>query len=284
MSLSNLIKPVHYVTVEDTLVIEPAPYQWRAPSSPPAQSEADAEAAKRQVELDEWTEMKNRILRDAEELAEQRIREAMDEAERRRAEADAEIRAWWEESRGRDADARQEAFAEGREAGYREGIAEAEAAVRQQYAEQLEEARQVLDSAYDQKRHIIREAEPFLIDLGTAVAEKIVQRQLTVEPDWILALTKSMLSRKREKGAITLCVAPSNFSFFQDARDELVLAVDSQAELHIVPDATVQDQGCVIRTEFGSVDARIDTQLQEIKQALLHVALSEDEDDGPAAS
>lgn len=61
------------------------------------------------------------------------------------------------------------------------------------------------------------------------------------------------------------------------AREELSLAVDSQAELQILPDSTVKDQGCVIRSSFGSIDARIDTQLAEIKKELVRIALDTDE-------
>jgi flagellar assembly protein FliH len=48
--------------------------------------------------------------------------------------------------------------------------------------------------------------------------------------------------------------------------------LDGQAELSIIPDYSVQDEGCVIRTPLGSVDAKIDTQLKEIKQVLLEIA------------
>ncbi|MNG37780.1 flagellar assembly protein H [compost metagenome] len=55
------------------------------------------------------------------------------------------------------------------------------------------------------------------------------------------------------------------------------MAVDSQAELQILPDSTVKDHGCVIRSSFGSIDARIDTQLAEIKKELIRIALDTDE-------
>ena len=57
-------------------------------------------------------------------------------------------------------------------------------------------------------------------------------------------------------------------------------AIDSQAELQIVPDSTVKDYGCVIRSSFGSIDARIDTQLSEIKRELIQLAHHSDEERG----
>lgn len=68
---------------------------------------------------------------------------------------------------------------------------------------------------------------------------------------------------------------PSSPLFKQ--REELSFAIDSQAELKILPDASVKDRGCVIRSAYGSVDARIDTQLTEIKKELIRVALDQEE-------
>lgn len=50
-----------------------------------------------------------------------------------------------------------------------------------------------------------------------------------------------------------------------------------KAELQILPDSTVKDMGCVIRSSFGSIDARIDTQLAEIKKSLVRIALDAEE-------
>lgn len=80
------------------------------------------------------------------------------------------------------------------------------------------EAQAVLNEAYQAKDQIIQEAEPFLVELSSAIAEKIIDRQLTEDTDLMLDLIKKNLSRKREQGVITLCVAPSQFSFVQAAR------------------------------------------------------------------
>ena len=58
------------------------------------------------------------------------------------------------------------------------------------------------------------------------------------------------------------------------------LAADSEAELQIVPDVTVDEGGCVVRTSFGSIDARIDTQLSELKAVLMEVATRAEEGAG----
>ncbi len=130
------------------------------------------------------------------------------------------------------------------------------------------------------REQIIQEAEPFLVELSCAIAEKIIGQQLTLAPEMAIELIRKSLSRRREQGVITLCVAPGQLAFVQAAREELHFAIDSQAELQILPDSTVKDNGCVIRSAYGSIDARIDTQLAEIKRELMHLAHHSGEERG----
>lgn len=284
MSLSNLIKPDGYIALEQAKLVhhlENWILERRAESM--RESLADEEHSQSDEELARIESMKDEMIQDAEKMAEERIRQAQEEADRLRAEAEAEIAAWWEERRSHDGETEETARNQGYQMGYREGILKADEEVRNEYSQMTQEAAGVLEQSYRLKNQIIQEAEPFLIELSAAIAEKIIGKQLTLEPSWIRDMARSVLSRKRENGVITLCVAPQHFAYFHDARDELLLAVDSQAELVILPDSTVSDYGCVVRTDFGSIDARIDTQLKEIKQALASLAtMGEQSEEGDA--
>jgi flagellar assembly protein FliH len=277
--LSNLIKSSHVVSLEDLRRLELIrKYQ------PPARAQdGDADGGQDlQTSL-----LREQILRDAETAAEARIRQAAEQAEQMRREAEEQIERWWQERRAADLEITESARQAGYEQGYAEGRAEAEETVRREWMDRLTEAKALLEDAYRMKERIIQEAEPFLIELSVAIAGKIVDRELERSPEWVIELIRKALARRREQGVVTLCVAPGQLGFVLAARDELEMAVDSQAELQIVPDPTVADRGCVIRTSFGSIDARIDTQLEEIKQALLQAAAEAGErrltDDGVQA-
>ncbi|GIP33066.1 flagellar assembly protein FliH [Paenibacillus sp. J2TS4] len=274
--MSKLIKPGGYISLDDTKVVNPLLHLDKLeragahPAGPLPYTEEEEQ------EIVQAKQLKEQILRDAEQLAEEQIRQAMEEAHQVKEQAKQELDSWWQEQRRLDLEERERSQAQGFQEGYDTGVQQAKEDISKQYENTMAEARTILEQAYETKRQIIRDAEPFLIELSCAIAEKIVQQQLTVSPEWVLAMTKEMLARKRERGTITLCVAPQSFAYLQGARDELKLVVDSQAELEIVPDSSVQDQGCVVRSEFGSIDARIETQLAEIKNALLEVAAAQE--------
>ncbi|MNW30494.1 flagellar assembly protein H [compost metagenome] len=222
-------------------------------------------------------ETRKQMLADAKEFAEEQVRAASEEAEQLLADARAQIEAWWNERRQQDEHLIEAVKSEGFSQGFEEGKTEAQNTLQSKIEEMMSEASSVLQQAYTEKERIIQEAEPFLVELSCAIAEKVIDKQLDLEPEYTIELIKKSLSRKREQGVLTLCIAPSNFAFVQAAREELSLVIDSQAELQILPDPSVQDKGCVIRSSFGSVDARIDTQLVEIKKALLRITQQTEE-------
>lgn len=220
----------------------------------------------------EAEELKAKILSDAEQHAQQIIDQTKQEMAEMKKKAEAEIEQWWIQKRAEDQAVTAEAQKKGYDEGYRTGKAEAEQAVQQRYQQMISEANEIIEQARQEKERRIAESEAFLIELSCEIAEKIISKQLSLESEWKKDLVKQMLSKKREQGLITLCVNPKSYGLMQDARDELQLVLGSNSELQILPDISVKDDGCIIRSEYGSIDARIDTQLTEIKQKLLQAS------------
>ncbi|WP_025690990.1 FliH/SctL family protein [Paenibacillus zanthoxyli] len=273
--MSRLIKHSQYVPVEALKRLELARQHaglaeeeiQSGESSEPQHDDPAREAAEQTCK---------QMLRDAKEFAEEQVRNASLEAEQIIERAHSEAEEWWHSRREQDEHLTEAVKAEAYSQGYNEGLLQAEEEMKAKLVKVMEEAQAVLLEAYKARDVIIQEAEPFLVELSCDIAEKIVEKQLTVEPAFTIDLIKRNLARKREQGTISLCVNPKQFSFVNAAREELTLAIDSQAELQILPDSTVKDHGCVIRSSLGSVDARIDTQLEEIKKELIRVALDND--------
>lgn len=276
-SLSNLIKVSQYVPVEVLKQLNLG--KNYAPEIEPEEIEETPEIVEEQdSEADiAAEEARKQMLHDAKEFAERQVREAAEEAERLLAEAKEQIEQWWAQRRQEDEDLVEAIKAEGFSQGYDEGKAHAEQSLQEQINVMMDEASSVLKLAYSEKEAIIQEAEPFVVELSCAIAEKVIDKELSLDQEHMLSLIKQSLARKREQGVITLCVNPTHFAFVQAAREELGLVVDSQAELQILPDPTVQDRGCVVRSSFGSVDARIDTQLTEIKNELQRISVQTEE-------
>ncbi|KRE83188.1 flagellar assembly protein FliH [Paenibacillus sp. Soil766] len=273
--MSNVIKSFAYYPIEDKKIVETISFLTAIKTDTPSVDDGISEEM--QIEINDATLLKNQILEDAEAFASEQIEEAKRECALIRQETERDIASWWESKRAEDVELVNLSKQAGYDDGYGQGVIQAESALRKEYDDMLAEASSILEQSYKLKQQIIQESEPFLIELSTSIAEKIIARQLSLEPGWVIEFIQKVLARRREKGIITLCVAPSQFAYIQDAREELITSIDSQAELEIIPDSSVQDQGCVIRSSYGSIDARLDTQLKEIKSALQQLAVQSEE-------
>lgn len=275
--MSNLIKSSSVISLEQLKRL-----QWTNPYPAPVVDPNLQDEAQPPQPDQETIALRDQILSDAESFAEERLRETTEECERMLSEAEQQIDVWWLQKRAEDEAAFEASRQQGYEHGFAQGTAEAVEQLQQSWESKLTEAADVLKGAYAMREQIIQEAEPFLVELSVAIAEKIIGQQLANAPEMAVELIRKSLSRRREQGVITLCVSPSHLAFVQAAREELLTAIDSQAELHILPDSTVKDSGCVIRSAYGSIDARIDTQLSEIKRELFQLAHASAEERGAA--
>jgi flagellar assembly protein FliH len=166
---------------------------------------------------------------------------------------------------------------EAKEQGYQEGFElgkqEAESQIQQEYSEKIEQTNKLLELAHEQKDAIISEAEPFLLELSTEIAKRIIKQELTDYPDKFVELIKQHILRIKEREYVSVCIHPDDYEFVQSQRAQLVAVVNGETEIKIIPDPLVSTKGCVIRTDYGSVDARIDIQIEEIKNAILEVQI-----------
>jgi flagellar assembly protein FliH len=167
---------------------------------------------------------------------------------------------------------------EAKRLGYEEGYLQSQHAVEQEYAARLEAVEQLYLTAVEERKRYLADAEPMIVDLACAIARKIMQRETHIQPDWILNVVRAALEEVNDAGKIEVRVHPEDFDLIQANREGLRKEVPGQTELLVIPDRGVEAGGCVLHTSFGNIDARIDTQLEEVKKALQEVVVSLDHD------
>ncbi|MBP1930788.1 FliH/SctL family protein [Ammoniphilus resinae] len=222
-------------------------------------------------ELQQVRGLADRIISDAEEIARDLIEKAKAETHFEKKKAEEEIARWWNEKQQEVQKIEDEAQRQGYKIGFEEGKQEGYTAAEQEYQGKLTQITGLLEQAFEQKEQIIEEAEPFLLRLSMEIARKVIGQELQTHPETIVEMVRQMITRTKEREQISVHVNPEQFAYVQDQRQQLRAIVDERAELKIVPDPTVTTSGCIIRTSQGSLDARIETQLSEIREALIRL-------------
>lgn len=218
------------------------------------------------------------LIEEAQAKAQGIIATAEQNARTLESEAQEKVKQWWEENQTKLNSMSVEAKQHGYNEGFDNGRQDAKNQIQQEYQAKIAEAEHLLQQAYEQKETIIAEAEPFLLELSTTIASQIIKQELETSPDKLVELIKQHILRFKEKDFITVCVHPDDFDFIQSQRAHLVAVVNGETEIKIIPDHTVTPKGCIIRTAYGSVDARIDTQLEEIKNVILQAGRDSESD------
>lgn len=222
-------------------------------------------AIKKEIESLNSGPFAEELLQDAEEQAAEIIREAQELAAAEKAKTEQELAAWKLFEQEKVMQELEEIKRQGFNEGYAEGLQQSQL----DYAGRIGLAQEVLDKAYEEKKNIIKESEPFVIELAVNMASKVIQKELAANPETLIHLIKQSLLYSNERSMISICVSPEDYEFVQNQRQQLLESVEGQVEVKILPEHSIEEGGCVIRTSYGSIDARIDVQLKEIKQALL---------------
>jgi flagellar assembly protein FliH len=153
-------------------------------------------------------------------------------------------------------DAFTKGYASGERAGLEAGGKRAEAMLRRvaQTIEELSGLRQTL----------IHETEREMAQLALTLARRIVHREVSLDPELAAALAHVALERLGTSTPATIRMNPADYT---------VVAQDGgrwgTASVTVVPDPSISRGGCLVETEFGSVDATIERQFDELSRALL---------------
>lgn len=271
ISLSRIFKANRYVQSVDAYVLEVT--QKMNAALQVQTDEVDEMLLENKVlEHQKLEEEAKAILRDAEELAKSIMADASNQAEQLREQARQEIAEWWEQKQKEAEEMAQQTEEMAREEGYTFGQEQGLEQARLEQEENVQKAKDVLTQAYETKEKIIAEAEPFLVELSLDISRKIIHDELTLAPEKVVEIVRQALKSSRSHGEVSILVNHKLYPFVEEHREQLLSLIDGQAELGIYPDYAVEDEGCIIRTAYGSVDAKIDTQLKEIKQILMDVA------------
>jgi flagellar assembly protein FliH len=153
------------------------------------------------------------------------------------------------------------AFRRGLEAGEQAGRAaalEGAAGVLRQFATVMEQ----FDTLAEGLR---RDAERQAVSLALAVARKVVGEALATRPEALEGLIREALRRSADHGRIRLRVHPDHLVRVQQALPSFGEVVGRLERLSVEADVAVHG-GCVLETDFGELDACLETQLQVVEE------------------
>lgn len=156
---------------------------------------------------------------------------------------------------------------EAHDAGAEQGLSDGRASAQAEMEEMLETMRGLIEMARVERHKIIEGAEPEIVRLATAIAERILHQHIAMEPSVVLDMTRNAITRIVNRESVTVRVNPADIETMRENRDNLMMFNDIE-HMRVIEDQRVDRGGVVMETESGTIDAKVSTQLREARRLL----------------
>lgn len=194
------------------------------------------------------------------------------EAEAVLSQARAEAAETLEDARTQAEALREAAWQEGHFQGRTEAQASVEAELRAAWDARREALRTEMDGMAaqiaDARAELWARQEPEMVALALDIARQVIKTEVTQNPEVVRALIANAVRRITDKDNVRVRVSVADAPRVKEMRQDLMELMDGLRHLEIVDDRRVGEGGCVIETNAGTIDAKIETQLAEVARAL----------------
>ena len=157
---------------------------------------------------------------------------------------------------------------EARQAGWEAGYAEAQQSVDAQLSEVLAEVRSIADAAVEAKNQFLRESQTEMGRLAVAIAKKIIGKELTVNPKAVTDIVAQTIEAANVQGSCCIRVNPQDYEILGPLWDAIPSLQPPGRTWELVADKNLSRGSCLIETNGGIIDARLETQLAQASAAI----------------
>lgn len=154
-----------------------------------------------------------------------------------------------------------EAYEKGFEAGEKAGFALGE----QKALVLIEQLETIIRELTSLKETLAKELEPQIVELVFSIAQKVIRKELTTNPEVIIAMTKEALTRLGKTGQIIIKMNPSLSDLFIKHRPKLT---DIYPDLIFDTDPSIAQYGSVVIGPTEDIITDVDEQLKNLIREL----------------
>ncbi|MFQ5732561.1 MAG: FliH/SctL family protein [Planctomycetaceae bacterium] len=171
---------------------------------------------------------------------------------------------------------RETAFEEARRAGLEQSMRDAdeeiESRARQLARRQVDEelkttlpaVRELADALTRERERWLAEWETGVVRLAVAIAERIVRRTVEADPDVTLDVVRDALQLVAGGSQLRIRLHPQDQRRLGEFAGEFARKLADLTDVQFLADDSLSPGGCLLETEHGCVDARLETQLNRI--------------------
>ena len=153
----------------------------------------------------------------------------------------------------------QKGFLEGKKIGFESGSKKADSVI--------DSLNRILAQLENIRQQIYREIEKETAQLALSIARKIVCHEVKTNQETVTCIAREALSRVNNPAKITIKLNPDDLQFIKDTRSQFSRFLRNVDNIRFEAEASIQSGGCLVETDRGDIDARIEKQFQAIEES-----------------
>lgn len=175
---------------------------------------------------------------------------------------------------------RQQAREQGKQEGLVQGLQQAEQELTQRVQHQagqllqqrlngvLGGLKQATAQLEQERQQVLARWEQRALQLSLAIAEKLIHQQLQAHPELLVKRVEEILELALGGSRTIIRLSPADLERVGPHLQEVLDLTRQHAGVELIPDDRLSAGDCVVETDQGRIDARIETQLNRIVQEL----------------
>lgn len=160
---------------------------------------------------------------------------------------------------------------EARKRGYQDGWEEGINKGTEEVKRLVERIQIILNTAIQKRNEIFIETEQQIIGLVLLIAKKVIKVISENQKNVVINNVIQSLRKLKSRGEVAIRVNLADLELTTKHKQDFIEMVEGVKSIKILEDSTVDRGGCIIDTDFGSIDARISSQLHEIEDKILEL-------------
>ena len=112
------------------------------------------------------------------------------------------------------------------------------------------------------------EAEAQLLELTLTLAEVVIRHEVSCRPEAVRETLQAALEMAADNGNLKVHLNPEDLDSIKQFLPQLEQRLNSTTRLEIEGDPAISQGGCLLETDAGIIDARLEEQLETLRQQL----------------
>lgn len=162
----------------------------------------------------------------------------------------------------------EQAYQQAYELGLEEGRKEAFEKVSAEIAERMTTLDQLLLAVKELKTEMATFNEAHLVKLSFQMAARLAKTQLEGNNDAMVQILRDAVALAQDEEEITVHVSQSQFEFLEELKKETGREFEFVKKIRFEPNAELADGGCIVETNYGEVDARVEQRVEQLWKTL----------------